>query len=65
MILDDYEIETEDAKVERWRRKVLVDAGYPGETAIELANDPRVDLHQAVQLLERGCPPHTAARILR
>jgi hypothetical protein len=29
-----------------------------------LARDPRLDLHTLVELVERGCPPELAARIL-
>lgn len=47
-----------------WRAKVLVDAGYPAETAFELAERPDVDLHQAVYLLEAGCDVGLAVRIL-
>jgi hypothetical protein len=50
--------------VEAWRTEVLEHAGYPAEIAIALAADPHVDLHQAVALLEQGCPVLTAIRIL-
>ena len=39
-------------------------AGYPELLALELAATIEVDLHAAVSLRERGCPPETAARIL-
>ena len=52
-----------DAEVESWRLTVLLDAGYPPELA-ELIAESKADLHQAVDLLERGCPAATAARIL-
>jgi hypothetical protein len=52
-----------DAEVESWRLTVLLDAGYPPELA-ELIAESKADLHAAVDLLERGCPPATAARIL-
>jgi hypothetical protein len=50
--------------VEAWRTEVLEHAGYPTKIALALAADPHVDLHQAVQLLEHGCPVLTALRIL-
>jgi hypothetical protein len=50
--------------VEAWRQEVLEHAGYPAELAKTIAICPDVDLHQAVQLLDQGCPPLTALRIL-
>jgi hypothetical protein len=57
-----YEVSEPD-RVEGWRREVLIDAGYPAELAAELACSS-ADLHAAVDLLRRGCSPHTAAAIL-
>jgi hypothetical protein len=54
----------EAEKVESWRAYVLLQAGCPGELALELAARGDVDLHQAVDLFENGCPGPTAARIL-
>jgi hypothetical protein len=56
--------EPEHERVERWRAEALQRAGYPREVAVELAARGDVDLHYAVSLLENGCPPETAARIL-
>jgi len=56
--------ETETERIERWRVRELARAGYGADAAIELAGRSYVDLHLAVQLLERGCPPDTALRIL-
>jgi hypothetical protein len=53
----------ERAKVEGWRLHVLVEAGYPSELAQQLAAS-EVDLHTAVGLVEAGCSPDIAARIL-
>jgi hypothetical protein len=47
-----------------WRIERLLAAGYDGESALVLALDHDVDLHQAVFLLERGCPVDTALQIL-
>ena len=51
------------AEVEAWRLHVLLQAGYPLRVAERLAKSP-ADLHRAVEMLELGCTPHTAARIL-
>jgi hypothetical protein len=58
------ETETEADRVLRWRVDELVRAGYTERLALRLASRRHVDLHQAVELLARGCPPETAARIL-
>ena len=50
--------------VVRWREERLLDAGYDTEAALVIAFDREVDLHLAVSLLKRGCPPDTALRIL-
>jgi hypothetical protein len=50
--------------VEAWRLRRLVDAGFPLPLALELAATPGVDLHALLDLLDRGCPPELAARIL-
>lgn len=57
-------IETEIERVERWRAEALERAGYGPDDAVELAARPDVDLHEAIGLLERGCPVETAIRIL-
>jgi len=50
--------------VRTWRRCRLLEAGFPEELATRLADTPRVDLHALLQLVDRGCPPQLAARIL-
>ena len=57
-------VETEAERIERWRAGELERAGYDADDAAELAARPYVDLHLAVELLERGCPAGTALRIL-
>jgi hypothetical protein len=47
-----------------WRIERLLGAGYDDEAALVLALDRDVDLHQAISLLERGCPLDTALQIL-
>jgi hypothetical protein len=46
-----------------WRCQRLLDAGFGRALARELA-DGRVDLHELIGLVESGCPPELAARIL-
>jgi len=57
-------IDTESEKVHRWRVEALERAGYDPTTAAVLAIRTDVDLHEAVSLLERGCAPELALRIL-
>jgi hypothetical protein len=48
-----------------WRRRRLMVAGFDEQLARQLANDGAdVDLHELLVLLDRGCPPALAARIL-
>ena len=47
-----------------WRRRRLLVAGFEEELATRLVEDGAVDLHELLILLDRGCPPATAARIL-
>jgi hypothetical protein len=51
-------------QVERWRAAELERAGYPREAAARIAARHDIDLHRAVQLLERGCSPELALAIL-
>ena len=50
---------------ENWRMFELVLAGYPQTIAGKISRRPDIDLHEAVHLLEKGCDPKTAFRILR
>jgi hypothetical protein len=50
--------------VSAWRRERLRRAGFDEGLAARLAGDCAVDLHGLLELVERGCPPHLAARIL-
>lgn len=54
----------EREEVTAWRIERLQAAGYDAEAAIVIALDRDVDLHRAVSLLERGCPPDLALQIL-
>ena len=53
-----------DRKVVEWRRRRLVVAGFTRERASELASDGGIDLHALLELIDRGCAPELAARIL-
>lgn len=55
---------TPELQVVAWRRRRLLDAGFGADLADELSCDARMDLHALLQLVERGCPPALAARIL-
>jgi hypothetical protein len=48
----------------RWRRDQLAAAGFEPPLALSLAQDSRYDLHALIELVERGCPPRLAIRIL-
>ena len=47
-----------------WRRHALAATGFEDALAARLAARPAVDLHALLELVDRGCPPHLAARIL-
>ena len=47
-----------------WRQRTLTAAGFHTALAARIAVDPRFDLHAVLQLVDAGCPPHLAARIL-
>ena len=51
-------------QVVRWRREQLVQSGFRGPLAVRLAADARYDLHALIELVERGCDPELAVRIL-
>ena len=46
-----------------WRACRLHEAGFPRALADSLART-RTDLHELLSLVDAGCPPHLAARIL-
>lgn len=51
-------------EVFRWRRDQLVAAGFERPLAGFVAANGRYDLHALIELVERGCPPTLAVRIL-
>lgn len=50
--------------VVRWRREQLTHTGFPLPLAAEIAKDTRYDVHALIELVERGCRPELAVRIL-
>jgi hypothetical protein len=56
--------QSENAKIEAWRLKELIDAGYPMSLAELIAVRPSIDLHKAIELVKNGCAPELAAEIL-
>ena len=47
-----------------WRRDRLINAGFALPLAWRAARDRRYDLHALIELVEHGCPPELALRIL-
>ena len=50
--------------VAEWRRRRLLAAGFASDLAAHLAENCAIDLHAMLELIDRGCPPELAARIL-
>jgi len=42
----------------------LLQSGFPQSLASRVARDERYDLHQLIELVQQGCSPALAARIL-
>ena len=51
-------------QAELWREKELLRVGYPPEEARVIAIRRDIDLHEAIKLVEQGCSPRLAFRIL-
>ena len=51
-------------EVQLWRETVLLQAGFARAIASRLAADADYDLHELLNLVDRGCPPELAERIL-
>lgn len=56
--------ETEIDRVERWRTEALERVGFDPDAAALLAARHDVDLHLAIELVERGCSLPVALQIL-
>jgi hypothetical protein len=52
------------AALGEWRRRRLMAAGFDARLAEQMTQDESVDLHELLVLLDRGCSPGLAARIL-
>ncbi len=48
-----------------WRQRTLAAAGFDEALADRLADEPDLDLHTILQLVDAGCPPPVAARIVQ
>jgi hypothetical protein len=55
----------DNADVTMWRVGRLRERGFARQLARQLADDRRWDLHRLLELVDRGCPPELAVRILR
>lgn len=55
---------TEPTGLRDWRRRRLMLAGFEARLAAEITADGAIDLHELLVLVDRGCPPAVAARIL-
>jgi hypothetical protein len=55
-------ISRDDMLVHNWRVSQLARLGIPGQLAEIYAG--RIDWHQVGRLVQRGCPPHLALRIV-
>jgi hypothetical protein len=51
-------------EVSRWRCEQLVEAGFALPLADSIAKNGRYDLHELIELVDRGCQPELAVRIL-
>ena len=47
-----------------WRREQLLASGFSPRLARAVALDAGYDLHALIELVESGCPPDLAVRIL-
>ena len=62
-VLEDVQVEDEETRVARWRFDQFRALGFEPEDAF-LLTVSRVDLHAARTLMEAGCSPPLALRIL-
>jgi hypothetical protein len=62
--MTDGTLHARDDDVAPWRRGRLRAAGFPPDLADAVAHDCAMDLHALLELVDRGCPPPLAARIL-
>ena len=48
-----------------WRQRTLAAAGFDEALAARLAEQPQLDVHAVLELVDAGCPPRLAARIVQ
>ena len=60
----DLKEERDRREIQVWRRRRLIESGFPRSLAAKLAADARYDLHAVIELTEQGCPPQLAVRIM-
>jgi hypothetical protein len=53
-----------DDELVAWRRRRLCRAGFGTELAEATARDCAMDLHALLGLIDHGCPPELAVRIV-
>ena len=53
-----------DEDLVAWRRQRLCAAGFAAGLADEVSRECGMDLHALLGLVDRGCPPDLAVRIL-
>ena len=63
MVEADREREDLEAAVRSWRFEQFLRLGFTTELSTALA-ESRVDLSQVRRLIQSGCPPETASRIV-
>jgi hypothetical protein len=51
-------------EVVRWRCEQLVASGFADALAARISRDAHYDLHALIELVDRGCQPGLAVRIL-
>jgi hypothetical protein len=51
-------------EVVRWRCQQLLESGFAPALAARIAKNAHYDLHALIELVERGCQPDLAVRIL-
>jgi hypothetical protein len=52
------------SEVRQWRRATLLRAGVAPRLASRIADTPGIDFHELLGLVDRGCPPDLAVRIV-
>jgi hypothetical protein len=57
-------VERAAPEIVAWRRRQLIAAGFRPKLAAGVARDGALDLHALIELVEHGCPPELAVRIL-